>query len=201
MILDEYPKEITLKDGSSVTLRPMVEDDEAGLLEFFTGLSKADRLYLRHDVSNPEVIKSWAQNVDYERVLPILAIADGKVVGDATLHRNPFSWMRHVGSIRIVVEKEFREKGLARIMAAEVFQNALAAKLEKLVAEMLADQQDARRVFSRLGFKEEAILKDHVLDADDVKHDLLIMTNDVNTLWQQWVEFSESVSGSWNMED
>ncbi len=201
MILDEYPKEITLKDGSTVTLRPMAEDDEAGLLEFFTGLSKADRLYLRHDVSNPEVIKSWAQNIDYDRVLPILAIDDGKIVGDATLHRNPFSWMRHVGSIRIVVGKNFREKGLARIMAAEVFQNALAAKLEKLVAEMLADQQDARRVFSRLGFKEEAILKDHVLDADDVKHDLLIMTNDVNTLWQQWVEFSESVSGSWNMED
>jgi RimJ/RimL family protein N-acetyltransferase len=201
MILDEYPKEITLKDGSSVTLRPMVEDDEAGLLEFFTGLSKADRLYLRHDVSNPEVIKSWAQNIDYERVLPILAVADGKIAGDATLHRNPFSWMRHVGSIRIVVGKEFREKGLARIMAAEVFQNALAAKLEKLVAEMLPDQQDARRVFSRLGFIEEAVLKDHVLDANDVKHDLLIMTNDVNTLWQQWVEFSESVSGSWHMED
>ncbi len=201
MILDEYPKEITLKDGSSVTLRPMVEDDEAGLLEFFTGLSKADRLYLRHDVSNPEVIKSWAQNIDYDRVLPILAIADSKIVGDATLHRNPFSWMRHVGSIRIVVGKEFREKGLARIMAAEVFQNALAAKLEKLVAEMLDDQQDARRVFSRLGFKEEAVLKDHVMDANDVKHDLLIMTNDVNTLWQQWVEFSESMSGSWHMED
>ncbi|MFV1957530.1 MAG: GNAT family N-acetyltransferase [bacterium] len=201
MILDEYPKEISLKDGSSVTLRPMVEDDEAGLLEFFTGLSKADRLYLRHDVSNPEVIKSWAQNIDYDRVLPILAIADSEVVGDATLHRNPFSWMRHVGSIRIVVGKKYREKGLARIMAAEVFQNALAAKLEKLVAEMLTDQLDARRVFSRLGFREEAVLKDHVLDANDVKHDLLIMTNDVNTLWQNWLEFSESVSGSWNMED
>ncbi len=201
MILDEYPKEISLKDDSSVTLRPMVEDDEAGLLEFFTGLSKADRLYLRHDVSNPEVIKSWAQNIDYDRVLPILAIADSEIVGDATLHRNPFSWMRHVGSIRIVVGKKYREKGLARIMAAEVFQNALAAKLEKLVAEMLTDQLDARRVFSRLGFREEAVLKDHVLDANDVKHDLLIMTNDVNTLWQNWLEFSESVSGSWNMED
>ncbi len=201
MILDEYPKEISLKDGSSLTLRPMVEDDEAGLLEFFTGLEKADRLYLRHDVSNPEVIKSWAQNIDYDRVLPILAIADSEIVGDATLHRNPFSWMRHVGSIRIVVGKEYREKGLARIMAAEVFQNALASKLEKLVAEMLTDQLDARRVFSRLGFREEAVLKDHVMDANDVKHDLLIMTNDVNTLWQNWVEFSESVSGSWNMED
>ena len=65
---------------------------------------------------------------------------------------------------------------------------------------MLTDQHDARKVFSRLGFREEAILKDHVQDADNVPHDLLIMTNDVNTLWQKWMEFSESVSGSWDME-
>lgn len=65
---------------------------------------------------------------------------------------------------------------------------------------MLTDQHDARKVFSRLGFREEAILKNHVLDADNVPHDLLIMTNDVNTLWQKWVEFSESVSGAWDME-
>ncbi len=201
MILDEYPKEVTLKDGSTIVLRPMVGADESALLEFFSGLTEADRLYLRHDVTNPEVIKSWALNVDYEKVLPILALADGKVVGDATLHRNPFSWMRHVGSIRIVVGKEYRKKGLARTLAAEIFQLALTAKLEKLVAEMLTDQKDAQRVFSRLGFVEEATLKDHVLDSAGKKHDMLIMTNDVNTLWQKWVEFSESVSGSWHMED
>ena len=201
MILDEYPKEVTLKDGSTIVLRPMVGADESALLEFFSGLTEADRLYLRHDVTNPEVIKSWAMNVDYEKVLPILALADGKVVGDATLHRNPFSWMRHVGSIRIVVGKEYRKKGLARTLAAEIFQLALTAKLEKLVAEMLTDQKDAQRVFSRLGFVEEATLKDHVLDSAGKKHDMLIMTNDVNTLWQKWVEFSESVSGSWHMED
>lgn len=201
MKLDEYPREVVLKDGSTIVLRPMVEADEGALLEFFKGLSDTDRLYLRHDVTNPEVVRLWARNIDYERVLPILAVADGTVVGDATLHRNPFSWMRHVGSIRIVVGTDYRKKGLARILAAEIFQLALTAKLEKLVAEMLTEQNDARRVFSRLGFKEEATLKDHVMDVANKKHDMLIMTNDVNTLWQKWVEFSDSVSGSWHMED
>ncbi len=200
MILDEYPKSITLKDGSSVTLRPMVKQDEKALLDFFGSLSKADMLYLRDDVANANVIKNWANNIDYDRVLPILAFSGDRVVGNATLHQNPFSWMRHVGQIRMVIASDHREKGLARAMAAEVFQNALAAKLEKLVAEMLTDQHDARKVFSRLGFREEAILKDHVLDARNVKHDLLIMTNDVNILWQKYMEFSESISGSWDME-
>lgn len=199
-MLEEYPKTISLKDGSKVICRPMVREDEGPLLSFFTGLSKADRLYLRDDVTNPEVVRSWARNLDYEKVLPILALADDGIVANATLHRHPPGWRSHVGTIRVVVAEDFRERGLARAMAAEVFQNAIAAKLEKLVAEMLTDQHDARRVFSRLGFREEAVLKDHVLDADNVPHDLLIMTNDVNTLWQKWVEFSESVSGAWDME-
>ena len=137
MILDEYPKEVTLKDGSTLTVRPMVAKDEAGLLAFFQGLSEAERMYLRDDVSDPAVIKGWAESVDYNRVLPILALDGDRVVGDATLHRNPHSWMRHVGEIRIVVSQDFREKGLARLLAAEVFQNAVTSGLEKLVAEML----------------------------------------------------------------
>jgi RimJ/RimL family protein N-acetyltransferase len=200
VMLEEYPKTVSLKDGSTVVCRPMVREDEGSLLEFFTSLSKVDRLYLRDDVTNPEVVRSWAENLDYDRVLPILALSEDRIVANATLHRNPFGWMRHVGAIRMVVGEDFRERGLARTMAAEVFQNAIAAKLDKIVAEMLTDQHDARKVFSRLGFREEAILKDHVQDADNVPHDLLIMTNDVNTLWQKWMEFSESVSGSWDME-
>jgi RimJ/RimL family protein N-acetyltransferase len=201
MILDEYPKEITLKDGSTLTLRPMVASDEGALLAFFQGLSEAERLYLRDNVSDPAVIKGWAKSVDYNRVLPILAMDGDRVVGDATLHRNPHSWMRHVGEIRIVVSSEYREKGLARLLAAEVFQNAVTSGLEKLIAEMLTDQHDARRVFGRMGFREEAILKDQVLDVDGNRHDLLIMSNDVTKLWDKWTEFTELISGTWNMED
>lgn len=201
MNLEDYPKETVLKDGSRASLRPMVREDEKGLLEYFRGLAEGDRLYLRDNVTDPDVVRSWTENINYDRVLPILAIAEDRIVGNATLHRHPFSWMRHVGTIRITVSPDFRKKGLARILAAEIFRNALASGLQKLVAEMLTDQDDARRVFTRLGFREEAILKDHVLDVNDGKHDLLIMSNDLNLLWTSWMEFSESVSGTWDMED
>ena len=72
--------------------------------------------------------------------------------------------------------------------------------LDKLVAEMLTVQKNAQRVFKRLGFEEEAILKNHGMDADGKKHDLIIMSNDVTTLWENWNEYSESVSGTWHME-
>jgi len=200
-MLKEYPKEVTLKDGSKVTMRPVVREDEEALYQFFKVMSKEDRLYLRDDVANREIINGWMENIDYEKVLPILAVDGEKIVADATLHRNPHGWMRHVGEIRMSVAGSHRGKGLARIIAAEIYQQAVGFGLDKLVAEMLTIQKNAQRVFERLGFQEEAVLKNHGMDATGKKHDLIIMSNDVTTLWENWTEFSESVSGTWNMED
>jgi RimJ/RimL family protein N-acetyltransferase len=200
-MLNEYPKEVTLRDGSKVTMRPVVKEDEEALYQFFKGMSKEDRLYLRDDVADRDVIHGWMENIDYEKVLPILAIDGDKIVADATLHRNPHGWMRHVGEIRMSVAGSHRGKGLARIIAAEIFQQAVGLGLDKLVAEMLTIQNNAQRVFKRLGFEEEALLKNHGMDATGNKHDLIIMSNDVTTLWDNWTDYAESVSGTWHMED
>lgn len=199
-MLNEYPKEVTLRDGSKVTMRPVVKEDEEALYQFFKGMSKEDRLYLRDDVADRDVIRGWMENIDYEKVLPILAFDGDVVVADATLHRNPHGWMRHVGEIRMSVAGSHRGKGLARVIAAEIFQQAVGLGLDKLVAEMLTIQNNAQRVFTRLGFEEEAILKNHGIDATGKKHDLIIMSNDVTTLWENWTDFADSVSGTWDME-
>jgi RimJ/RimL family protein N-acetyltransferase len=201
MPLDEYPKKVNLRDGSKVIMRPVLREDEEALYQFFKGLSKEDRLYLRDDVTSREVIHGWMENIDYERVLPILAFDDETGVADATLHRNPHGWRHHVGEIRMSVAGSHRGRGLARVIAAEIFQLAVGYGLDKLVAEMLTVQKNAQRVFARLGFQEEAVLKDHGVDADGNKHDLIVMSNNVAALWENWTEFTDSVSGTWHMED
>jgi len=201
MILDEYPKEVSLREGSKVIFRPVVKTDAQALFQFFHGLSQEDRLYLRDDVADREVIDGWMENLDYDKVLPIIALDGETIVADATLHRNPHGWMRHVGEIRMSVAGSYRGRGLARTIAAEIFHQAVGLGLDKLVAEMLTVQGNAQRVFTRLGFKEEAVLKDHGMDANGQKHDLIIMSNDVTTLWDKWTNFTESVSGTWDMED
>ncbi len=182
MLLSRYPKEVQLKDGSSVILRPMTRSDEGQLLDFFTNLTEEDRLYLRNDVANVRVVRSWFEQIDYQRVFPLLAIAGEDVVGDATLHRKPFSWMRHMGGIRIVVAQAYRKLGLARILADELLENALDEGLEKLTAEVVVNQDIALEAFSRLGFRKEAILKDYVLDSNGVRHNLVLMIKDIGEL-------------------
>lgn len=176
MHLERFPKKIQLKDGTELVLRAMTRQDERALMEFFEELEDEDRLYLRNDVSNYRVVREWFSNLNYNRVFPILALKERAIVANATLHRKPFGWMRHVGEIRIVVSPQFRKKGLARILAAEIIQSAREAELEKLTAEMAVSQKGAVEVFRKMGFVEEATLKGYIRDAKDHLHDLLVMS-------------------------
>ena len=179
MLLDRYPQKVSLKDGTELVLKAMNKQDERALLDFFEGLEDADRLYLRNDVSSYRVVREWFNNLNYNRVFPLLAIYDDRIVANATLHRKPFGWMRHVGEIRIVVSPEFRSRGLARIMFTELIHTAEEAGLDKLTAEMAVSQTGAIEVFRKMGFKDETILKGYIRDAKDEVHDLLIMTLEI----------------------
>ena len=181
-MLAEYPKVFTLSKGQTVTLRPMVKEDRDKLFEFFKALPEKDRHFLKDDVAKKETIEQWVQSLNYGRVLPIVAEYQGKIVGDATLHRPLHGWQRHVGEIRVVVAKDFRRLGLASLLLREVFDLALKAGLDKIVAEMMVDQKEAVRVFQKLGFVKEAVLSQHVMDLTGKKHDLLIMTHNVSEL-------------------
>lgn len=200
-MLAEYPKVFTLSKGQTVTLRPMVKEDRDKLFEFFKALPEKDRHFLKDDVAKKETIEQWVQNLNYGRVLPIVAEYQGKIVGDATLHRPLHGWQRHVGEIRVVVAKDFRRLGLASLLLREVFDLALKAGLDKIVAEMMLDQKEAVRVFQKLGFVKEAVLSQHVMDLTGKKHDLLIMTHNVSELMEQLSDLEELVSPTRSMED
>ena len=188
MPLKGFPKQIILRDRSAVTLRPMVREDKEGLRTFFRRLPPEDRQFLKDDVTRAEIIETWARDLNYDRVLPILAEFEGRIVGYATLHRQAYGWMRHVGEIRLVTDPYLRRRGLATAMAREIFYLALQAGLDKMVAEMVADQVAAIKVFGKLGFQQEARLANQVVDLQGRKHDLVIMTTDIPALMQKMQE-------------
>jgi RimJ/RimL family protein N-acetyltransferase len=201
MTLKEFPKQVQLQDGTAVTLRPMVRDDRDALLDFFRRLSPEDRQFLKDDVTRPEIIEGWIRDLNYERVLPVLAIHEGRVVGDATLHRQLHGWMRHVGEIRVVTDPFFRRRGLATVLAREIFYLALQAGLDKMVAEMAADQLAALKVFAKLGFQQETRLADHIIDLHGRKHDLVVLTTDIPALMAKMQETFFRAAGSGYQDD
>jgi RimJ/RimL family protein N-acetyltransferase len=192
LYFEGYPKTVILQGGQRLDLRPMVREDAEELLNFFKRLSPEDSMFLKHDVTNPKVIQEWADTLDYERVIPILAAIGNRIVGDATLHRRTFGWSPHVGEIRIVTDPEFRRLGIGRHLARELFLLAVRLGLEKVLAEMLEDQHGAIAVFEHLGFEREALFKDHVRDRKGRKHNLIVMSHDINVSWRRIEEEIES---------
>lgn len=182
-MIREYPKEVRLKDGSPVVLAPFRRKDREALFLFFRKLPEADRLFLKDDVSDPAVVERWATELNYDKVFPLLAWKGEEVVGDATLHKNLGGWMKHVGTIRIVVARELQHHGMGSVLANELFLHALKSGLEKIVAEMMETQEGAKKVFEKLGFRQEAVLHGHVRDQIGVRHDLLVLTKDLEEFW------------------
>jgi len=174
-MLTVYPKKVRLQSGTSVTIRPMVKEDADKLYAFFSRVPREDRLFLRDDVSIRDVIDSWTQELDYRKVLPLVAEVGGNIVGDATLHRRTFGWTSHVGKVRLVIDKDYRGKGLGTVLIEELIDIAKKAGLEQLVAELISDQTGALSAFKRLGFEKEAVFFNYVKDQVGEERNLVVM--------------------------
>src|SRR5215216_335575 len=107
-----YPRRFSLKGRRTVQVRPMTYEDADALHRFFQGIPEEDLLFLRRDVTDRDVIESWAQDVAADNTFTLLAERDGRVVGEASIHRSRVPWTAHVGEIRIVVDAEHRTAGL-----------------------------------------------------------------------------------------
>src|SRR5579859_4458215 len=134
-ILESYPKTVTIKGSLETTLRPLESSDEKAFHEFFLRVPETERVLFKHRVTEPQVIRDWCQRIDYGKILPLLAIADGRIVADASLHQQLGGWKRHIGRISIVVHPDYRGRGLARALVRELIDIARDAGLEKLEAE------------------------------------------------------------------
>ena len=69
---EKYPKDIKLKDGSKSKFRPLRKDDEKEFHEFFLAVPEAERMFIKHRVTELQVIREWCQNIDLGRNLPLL---------------------------------------------------------------------------------------------------------------------------------
>lgn len=178
-MLEEYPKQVTLREGTQVIFRPMTRDDEQAVYLFFSSLSEESRRYLRSNVTNRKIIAQWMRELNYEKALPILAEHDGQVVASGTLHRQTFGWGRHVGEVRIVIGDDFRGLGLGSTLLKEVNRIAAQSGLRKLVARVVTARAEVIRAFEKSGFSRVAVLKRFVKDIYLNYADIAIMVKEV----------------------
>ena len=173
-----YPLRVRTEAGE-IDFRLMTRADEHVVLDFARTLPAHDLLFLPRNITEPKVMSAWISEIERGAFTSLLAIKDGRVIGCGTLVRDPHSWSPHVGEIRMVVSLDVRGQGIGRTLSQETFALALDARLEKLSVQMTVDQQAAIALFESLGFKAEALLRDHVRDVDGKKHDIVLLGHNV----------------------
>ncbi len=174
-----YPWTTTVKN-KQITFRLFGRDDKDAALKFALELPEEDLLFLTFDITEPTAMEEWVKSIERGQAVTVLAEINSRFVGYGSLSYNQLQWTRHLGEIRLMVSRDQRGLGLGKLLVNEVFVIAQELGLQKLVAQMAAEQQGAIQVFEHLDFKAEALLPDHVIDRADRTHDLIIMSHDIS---------------------
>lgn len=153
--------------------------DRDAMLAFAEALPEHDLLFLGRDLRHPRVIAAWIDAIAEGWIDSLIAEEDGKLVGTAALVRDPLGWSAHVGEVRLLVSPAKRGAGLGRDLLEGIYSIAMERGIAKLTAQMTPDQIGSVMLFESLGFRAEALLKDHVRDRAGNPHDLAVLSQDV----------------------
>ncbi len=167
-------------DEHTLTLRLMTPEDAGAMLAFARALPTSDLLFLRRDITRPEEVAEWVRDIEAGNSSTILALDGDAIVGYSAVARSEPRWMHHVAELRVLVGEQYRRGGLGRLLISSAFRVAVEMGVEKMMAQMTVDQEGAISVFYRLGFEEEARLRNHVKDRDGKTYDLIVLSQDVS---------------------
>jgi L-amino acid N-acyltransferase YncA len=183
-MLDEYPKELELRDGQNATLRILTRADEDRALMFFLTLPESDRNFLHYDITDRETLDSWFGGPNWEEVFPLMAEINGRIVGIGLLKGYRTRWSAHIGIGWVIVGESWRGLGLGRIISTELFSLATELGLEKLLAEMRSDHHDAISIFNQMGYTQEGLRTGYIKEADGRTYDLVLLGCNIQDYWR-----------------
>ena len=176
-----------LTDGRDVLLRtPLVDSDLDRLLAFYAQLPQSVKNHLRYDVGKDrEVGAKRLRQIDGKSHWRVVAEAqDGSFIGDGTLDREMFGWTRHIADMRIVVEPGSQNLGLGEAICEELVRLARRANVERLQTVVLAEHEAYIKFLEDQGFTREFTRKAYAKCVDGKLHDVIIMSNDLESVWK-----------------
>jgi acetyltransferase len=170
---NQYIRRLHLSDGTAVTLRPIRPEDEPALVRFHETLSERT-VYLRY-LGHLKLDQRIAHQrlarvcfIDYDREMALVAeVSDpggsGRaIVGVARLRR---AHARAEAEFALLVADAFQGRGLGQEMLSQLLTVGRAEGLERITAEMAAENGAMQAVCRKLGFRFEAAVDDPTVRA------------------------------------
>lgn len=163
--LARYRQVKVLPDGLRVLLRPLGKDDTEQLAALFEHAAAEDLERFRSDPTDQQVVEGWVENLDLSKVFPLVVVVNERIVGDATIHFGT-KFQRHLGWIRLFLDREFRRRGIGTLMISSSIEIARRVGLHQLIAFVPTDQPQVIKAFENLGFQNEFLHQDYAILQD-----------------------------------
>lgn len=157
-----YSKDLTLRDGTKVHLRPSVKEDYDKVWEMFSSLSRESLRFLPMRFTR-ERVGEWFKEMDYEKVLPLLGIVrengEERVIADASLEFSKLESRRHRVELGITVHDDYQGRGLGTEIMGHLIEIARSKGIKKLELLVVAQNERAIHLYERMGFIKEGHLR------------------------------------------
>jgi acetyltransferase len=150
----EWERQLQLRDGWKVCVRPMRPDDEPAMVKFLQSVSAEDlRLRFFHSVRefSHQFVGRLTQ-LDYARAMAFIALdpVSQEIIGVVRLHSDS----RHeTAEYAILLRSELKGKGLGWAMMQLLIEYARAEGLKSLYGEVLNENTTMLTMCRDLGFK------------------------------------------------
>ena len=161
----EYPIEwetvYTTINGVKMELRPKQSSDTEMLWKMFSTLSEESVSNLIPPFTR-ERIEGWTSNIDYDKVLTIVAIIEEEkekqIVGSASLKFNQQEHSKHKAELSVTVHCQFQNLGVGSALVNHLLNIARIKKLGKVRLQVTTDNNIAIHIYRKAGFQIEGKL-------------------------------------------
>ncbi|MCB9080661.1 MAG: bifunctional acetate--CoA ligase family protein/GNAT family N-acetyltransferase [Lewinellaceae bacterium] len=154
---EQYSKTVTLKDGTSVWLRPIRPEDEPAMEAMLKHVS-SNSLYMRFFGYIPKVTHTWLTrftHIDYDREIAIIAEVEAvkgqrrEMIGVVRIIED--AW-RESAEYSILVADHWHGKGIGNLLTDHILDIARKRDIPKIVASVLPHNTPMVHMFERRGF-------------------------------------------------
>ncbi|WP_224095312.1 acetate--CoA ligase alpha subunit [Nostoc sp. MS1] len=166
----QYVGQWTMKDGTPVTIRPIRPEDEPLMVEFHKTLSEQSVYFryfhlikLSHRITHERLTRICF--IDYDREMALVVESQGKILAVARLTKLHGT---KISEFAMLVSDRYQCQGIGTELLKRLLQVGHDEQIERITAEILADNYGMQRVCEKLGFQIERTNEATIMKAEIV---------------------------------
>jgi len=169
-------REVVIKDGRAIRLRPAAEADALQLVQAVDSVAREGVYFLRsHFDVDAEKERATIAEAREKGNLMLLALLDGKLVGWLFLTRGRAEFLLHTAELGMAVIQGFRSIGIGTALMEYALGWAAERGVEKVNLGVRDDNERARALYRKFGFVDEGCRVREIKDLEGCYHDKVEM--------------------------